>query len=652
VSLFFSSLLLILLGGVAAAAQPRTPGRAAALFRVLVLSGCLLGLASGLTVLFGAPSVELTLRSMMPLGAWVFGIDTLSALFLVAIFAVGGASALFGVSYMTAERTQRRAGSAHLLTAVLISALALVVVARAVVPFLMAWEVMAITAYLLIAFERERSEVRRAGLLYITATHACTLALFVMFALWGGATGNLTFAALAARAPAVMEQSGWLLGLALLSFGLKAGVIPLHFWLPSAHAAAPSHISALLSGIVIKMGIYGFMRTLVLLGAAPAWFGWLLLLLGALSGVLGVVWALAQHDLKRLLAYHSVENIGIILLGLGAGTLGLTYGHRTVALLGFAGAALHTLNHALFKSLLFLGAGSVMRATGTREIDRMGGLAKRMPATSLAFVAGSVAIVGLPPLNGFVSEWLVFRSLLASSQAADVTRMAILGAAVLGLIGALALACFAKVVGVLYLGEPRDPALADARESGRGMTWPLFALAAACALIGLAPVAAVPAALRVAALLAGVTPTAQMLDDPAALQWTLLASGLVAGMLAAWLAYARVTRARSRPAAETWACGYDAISPRMQYTASSFAAPILLAFGSATGVHAVRPADRFETHPVDPVDRAVGRVWRSVRATAGRIRPIQRGRLSHYLLYVVVTVLALLIYLLAAGGTV
>ena len=648
--LVLAGVLLIVAAGIGAAALSRWPAWSSGVFRLLLVAGCVAGMAGAVPALVGAPVREVGFTAGVPGGTWVFGVDGLSAVFLVVILGVGAASALYGVTYLGRDGNRRTVAMMHLLVAVLVAAMALVVAARAAVPFLMAWEVMAVSAWLLIVYEREREEVRRAGLLYLIATHTGTLALFALFAVWGGDGRDLTFASLAARIPLTDGGAGWIIALALFGFGIKAGLVPLHFWLPAAHGAAPSHVSALLSGVLIKMGIYGLMRVIALLGAPPAWWGWLLLTLGAVSGVLGVIWALAQHDLKHLLAYHSVENIGIILLGLGAGVLGTAYGHPQVAVLGFAGAALHTVNHALFKSLLFLGAGSVLHGAGTREIERLGGLARRMPATFAGFLIGSAAIVGLPPLNGFLSEWLVFRSLLASGEAADSIRLAVLGAAVLALIGALALACFAKVVGIVFLGSPRDAGSAQAHESPRGMVRPMLGLAGACAAIGLAPVLVLPPVLRVGAQLAGVTPSPSLAADAAAVPLTVLALSLALVSVALFAGSSRVLRRRPRASSGTWGCGYDAPTPRMQYTASSFGAPILLAFGPVAGVTITRTADAFATHPADPVlDGMVFRSWRGVRVLADRLRPIQRGRLSLYLLYIVATVIALLVYLLLAG---
>src|SRR5712692_10063415 len=396
-----------------------------------------------------------------------------------------------------------------------------------------------------------------------------------------------------------------MLSLALVGFGLKAGLVPLHFWLPGAHASAPSHVSGLMSGVMIKTGIYGLLRVISLVGAVPAWWGWTVLTLGILSGVLGVLWALAQHDLKRLLAYHSIENIGIILLGMGAGALGVAYQAPAVAVLGFAGAVLHTVNHALFKSLLFLGAGAVFRATGTRAIDQLGGLARRMPWTWVAFLVGSVAIIGLPPLNGFVSEWLVYQGLLRGGLAVGPVRVAVLGVAALALIGGLALACFAKVGGVVFLGEPRSAAAEQGRERTAGYLLPMAALALACAVIGFLPSVAVQPVLAVAGSIAGASlETVQTtLGTVVRAAWgiSLVSGGVVLLLIVGW-AWRRALERRRPPArSETWACGYVGSTPRMQYTAASFAAPLLQAFGRAAGVRTERTPAAFHTHPVDLV---------------------------------------------------
>ncbi len=645
--------VMIMLAGFAAASLARRAALGEVLFRVLFGAGCATAAVPALVVLAGAAVPELTLAATTPFGPWVFGLDALSAVFLLAILSVGAACGFYGLAYLEHERRHRAVGAAHLLLALLVATLAIVVVARAALPFLIAWEGMAVLAYLLVVLEHERPEVRRAGIIYVVATHVGTLLLFAFFAIWAGGTSDLSFRALAAHVPFSAARGAMILAIALVAFGLKAGAVPFHFWLPEAHAAAPSHVSALMSGVVIKMGIYGLLRTLVLFGAPPAWWGWTVLVLGAASGVLGVVWALAQHDIKRLLAFHSVENIGIILLGIGAGALGLAYGHPVIVVLGFAGAVLHTLNHALFKSLLFLGAGSVIHATGTREIDRLGGLARRMPTTTVTFLVGSAAIVGLPPLNGFVSEWVIYQASLHGATTGGAMQLAGLTVVVLAFIGALALACFVKVVGVLYLGTPRHTLASSPRESASGMTRPLVGLAMACGVIGLFPIVVVPPALRVGSLLTGLPAGAAALPlEPAAGAGpaTAFTVGLALSLLVAWALYVAVSRGQRRLESVTWGCGYPNVTPRMAYTASSFAAPLLGVFRSFSGVRTHRMAGAFATHAIDPVlDGVLVPAWRRARSAAAWLRHVQRGGLSLYLLLVGAAVVALLLYLLVAG---
>ena len=654
-TLFFIAVAVILAGGLSAALLHRRAAPADWAFGLLVGSGCALGATRAIEVLAGRGPSSIEFAMPMPGGPWSFGIDALSAFFLLVVFGAGLASAIYGVAYLAVERGHRSVATSHLLTASVLAALALVVTAQAVIPFLISWESMAVLAYFLVVFENEKAEVRRAGLIYLIATHTGTLALLAMFASWGGVAGTLSFATLAASAASQPARGALVLCLALIGFGLKAGLVPLHFWLPEAHASAPSHVSALMSGVVIKMGIYGLLRVVSLLGAPPAWWGWLVLILGLLSGVLGVLWALAQHDLKRLLAYHSVENIGIILLGLGLGVLGAAYHLPVVAVLGFAGAILHTLNHALFKSLLFFGAGAVYRATGTRAIDRLGGLARRMPLTWIAFLVGSVAIVGLPPLNGFVSEWVVYQALFRSGATHPPLHLAVLGVAGLALIGALALACFAKVGGVVFLGSPRSVDAEQGGEAGTRMLGSMFGLALACGVIGVAPVLVVRPALAAGALVADLPADAvgsAGIEVLRAMTWiAVLSLALLLLLALGWKAWAAVGRRRSVVRQETWGCAYPRPTPRMQYTASSFAAPLLASFGPIAGVHESHHGDVFDTHPRELVlERVMLPLWSAVRRFAWRLRPMQQGRLWEYLVYLMAALLLLLLYLAASGG--
>ncbi len=646
--LFFAGLGVLGLGGIAALVLKHRPGHSARVYAALIVAGSLLVATPSLAVLMGSGAWSVTAGMRMPGGPWSFGLDALSAFFLVAIAAVGAATAVYGAGYFAAETRPLPVAFTHAGIAGLLIALALVVTARTAVTFLVSWELMAIAAFLLVMRHHELPQTRHAGLLYLASTHTGILALVAMFAVWGAAAPDLSFASLALAAR-TGGGSGTvaILVLALVGFGLKAGAVPFHFWLPPAHAAAPTPVSALMSGLVIKTGIYGLLRVAALTGATPAWYGWSLLALGLVSGVLGVVWALAQHDIKRLLAYHSVENIGIILIGMGVGSLGQTYGMPRVAALGYAGAILHVLNHALFKSLLFLGAGSIARGAGTRSLDATGGLARAMPWTWGVFLLASAAIVGLPPLNGFVSEWTIIQGLLGAGLAEGPIRVAIMGVAGMGLIGGLALACFAKVNGVVFLGHARTPLTAAARESGPALVGPMVALAAACVVIGLLPALVLPPALAAAGIVAGQPPA-----DLLGLRYDLVLYSVIAVALAGAIALAWLgaSRQHGRVTAHTWGCAWPDPSARMQYTASSFAAPVLEPFGELAGLRVSRSAGSYHTEPSDPgLDRVLMPVWRRLRIFAGRQRLMRIQTLHMSLLYVLATVVVLLVYL--AMGT-
>jgi hydrogenase-4 component B len=655
VTLFLVGLVLIVAGGVSTAFTRRSRRATADIpYQLLVGAGCALAVADAARVLTTGTPVTLAMHATMPGGDWRIGIDALSAVFLLALLGVGAMCAFYGTRDLADERDahggdmRRSTWFTQLAFAVLIAAIALVLAARTVVVFLGAWEIMAISSYVLIVTHHEDADVRRSGLIYLVATHTATLALFAMFAMWQAPASDWSFDALAAAAPSLNANAiATVLLLALVGFGFKAGVVPMHFWLPPAHASAPSHVSALMSGIVIKTGIYGLLRVLLLLGGAPAWWGWVVLGLGVASGVLGVLWALAQHDTKRLLAYHSVENIGIILMGIGVGALGVAHGSPAIAVLGFAGGLLHTINHALFKSLLFLGAGAVYRATGTRNMEELGGVARRMRLTWLAFAVGAAAIVGLPPLNGFVSEWLVYQGLFSTGESAKLLRLALLGIPALALIGALALACFAKVAGVVFLGASRTEHALEATERSRGTLAPMLALATACVVLGVVPALGISVVKRAAQQLSG-------LEGDTFPQAVMSSARLISVLALAFLALSAVLwgirhvllRRQTVRRDATWACGYDVVTPRMQYTASSFAAPLLDVFGRLSGSRVDRGGASIHTHAIDLVlDGVALPLWGKLHRAALRMRGIQHGRLHFYLLYVLAALLALLGYL-------
>jgi formate hydrogenlyase subunit 3/multisubunit Na+/H+ antiporter MnhD subunit len=661
---------LLVVTGIVALACSRTPARAHLLGSAGAAVASLLGLAGTVVVLISGTAPSLSLPWNTGLGAsFTVGFDALTAVFLLPIYLLGALSAVFGKGYLSHTGHTDRLGSHWFFYSILVASMALVVLSRNAVLFLIAWEVMSLSSWLLVTFEHEKSDVRRAGVTYLVATQIGTAFLLVLFLLLGS-KGSPTDVNGFSDAALDFSRFGGVMGpaagvaflLALVGFGTKAGIVPLHVWLPEAHPAAPSHVSALMSGVMIKTGIYGLLRVIMILGAPPAWWGWTLVIVGSLSGVIGVLFALAQHDIKRLLAYHSVENIGIICIGIGVGLLGVSYRAPQVAVLGFAGGVLHVLNHALFKGLLFLGAGSASAAAGTREIDRLGGLLRRMPVTGGAFLVASISICGLPPLNGFVSEFLIFSGgFHAVTDPAAVQAAA--GAVAIGamaLISGLAAACFAKAFGIVFLGEPRSAAAAAAKEQGRTLLVPMLVLAVLCIAVGLLSALAVPVLAPLAGSLAGLDPTAAagafVSVTPLLLRVTLVA--LVSLGVVGALALVRRLLLRNRTTVEsgTWDCGYVKPTARMQYTASSFAQPLVDMFRGLLAsrrrgapIAALFPAEsRFSTETPDTFSQHVFRPgFRRFGALLSRLRWLQHGHLQLYVLYIAVTIVILFVWRLA-----
>jgi hydrogenase-4 component B len=427
-------------------------------------------------------------------------------------------------------------------------------------------------------------------------------------------------------------------------------------WLPEAHPAAPSHVSAVMSGVMIKLGIYGLLRTLTWIGPPPLAWGVTLVLVGTLSSLGGVLHALAQHDIKRLLAYHSVENVGIIALGMGVGMLGQSQAVPSVAFLGYGGAVLHVLNHGLMKGLLFQCAGAVVHATGTRNVESLGGLSRRMPITAATFLLGSVAIAGLPPLNGFISELLIFAGALraASVMPAPAAIAALVAVPALALTGGLACACFAKVYGVVFLGTGRTPAAEHAHEPGWASLGAMIAGASLCLVLGLAPYLALLLVTAPALQLTGmaIAPADAVSVISGVWPVTLVFVALAASL--AWLRR-RLLAGRSVSLGDTWGCGYDAATARMQYSAASFASPLLAPFEAilATRVHRDGPTGYFPTHAhferhhgdVTADDVFVPGIRRGVRLL-GRLHVLQQGRMQAYLVYILAVLIGLLVWVL------
>lgn len=617
----------------------------------VTLGAALAALAAAGSVLAGGAAWDW--RSSFSLGGQPLHLqlDGLSAFFMALLCVIGGTGAWYGSRYWTGAEHPNSARAGRMWWSVLLLSLGNVLLTANGLHFLIAWEIFAISAYFLITLNRQQSEVRAAGWLYLVASHAATLALFAFFASLAAQTGSWELGPM--KDHPELTPLFWF---ALFGFGVKAGLFPLHIWLPSAHANAPSHVSALMSGVAIKMGLYGLIRFTGWLPTPPA-AGWVVATLGVVSAVLGVAFALGQHDLKRLLAYHSVENVGIILIGIGFALVAAQQGHPAWGGLVLAGGLLHVWNHGVFKALLFFGAGSVLHATGTREMSRLGGLWRLMPWTTGLFALGAAAIAGLPPLNGFVSEWLVYLGLFdATISHTSAAWAAIPAAILLGVTGALALACFVKVCGVVFLGAPRSRAAARAQECAPAMRGAMLVLALACVAIGLAPVIFWPFVARAAA---AWQPTLTDLEPPASLQtlgWVHLALAGTALAGAAWLwrhvAHRRFTRAL------TWDCAYAMPTPHMQYTAGSFAATIneWFAWGLRPERHAQLPVTIFpasaslnEHTPETVLEKIVQPVAWLILRGAHVVRRLQHGRVQFYLLYLLTALGALAALVLWSG---
>jgi hydrogenase-4 component B len=646
------------LGGVALAAVSGMPGifldrrggagerLATALMAFATAAGI-----SGATYALARPGGGLRLGWPVPGGELSIEVDAISAMFLFQIFALGLLAAIYGLEYWPQAKHPHNGRKLRLFYGLLMAGMALLVIARNSILFLAGWEVMAIAAFMVLTTEDDKREVRQVGYVYFVATRIGTLCLFGMFALLHAVTNDFSFSA-----PPSMRLANAIFLLGLGGFGLKAGIMPLHIWLPGAHANAPSHVSAIMSGVLLKMGIYGLVRLSSLFAHPPLWWGGSVLALGAISGILGVAFAIGQHDLKRLLAYHSVENIGIIFLGLGTALIGRSLGRGELIVLGLAGALLHTWNHGVFKALLFLSAGSVLHATGTREIDHLGGLARRMPSTATYFLVGAVAICGLPPLNGFVSELLVYLGLFHSVSATS-DRLWLAGAfaaPALALIGALAVACFVKVFGAAFLGEPRSDRARHAHESSRVMLGPMAALSLICLFIGMgSPLVAPILDHSIAAWAPQSTGLNGSLVALAPLKWVSVAAVTLLTMIVLFArALARKTQAPA-PEVGTWDCGYARPSPTMQYTSSSFAEMLVVLFRWALRPHERRPrlvaifpqTDEFHSHvPEVVLEQIVLPSTRVVERGFEWMHWVQRGTVQRYLLYILITLLFFLLW--------
>jgi hydrogenase-4 component B len=599
---------------------------------------------------------------LVPLTGLALRMDPIAGFFLLLVGGTAIPASIYALDY---ARATRRGLGAYL---AFVGAMAVVPLAANVVTFLLAWEIMALASYALVLHDRDDAAAVHAAWIYAVMTHAGLACLLAGMLLMVGWTGSLRFVDWPAAAAGLGAPArGVVFVLLALGFASKAGVIPLHVWLPAAHPAAPSHVSALMSGVMIKLGVMGLLRAgLDWLGAGPAWWGVAVLLAGTLSAVGGVLYAVVDRDLKRLLAFSSIENVGIILVAAGAGMIFRASGLETLAVFAIAAALYHAANHAAFKALLFLGAGAVVHGVGTRDLEAMGGLIKRMPWTAAAFLFGAISIAALPPLNGFVSEWLTLQALLQNTRIPrlELNLVFALALAGLALTAGLAVACFVRAFGIAFLALPRSEAAAAAHEVGGAMRAGMALLVAACAALALGPTVVLPRLGEAAATLIGhATPGVgadlfiiAVSGDFATLSMPVIGLALASGLLLPVVLLRLTHGPRRARLYETWGCGRLLQTARMEYTAIAFASPVRRIFDFL-----YRPEKRLEVeaHPDSRFfvrriaygnpTRALAEEWLyapilgALRLGAARMRAIQSGSANLYLIYVLAALIVLLV---------
>lgn len=636
---------------------------------VLLLAVVLVGVASprgkgivavcgiiAMSVISGIPAVEALLGRTFDVvfaGSQVTGpiqiaVDPLSAWFMLIISFTMITSVLYGNQYMKAYIERRSALSLHWICFLLVHAgLMSVCAMRNSIGFLVSWEIMALGAFFLVIFEGEKVRTIRAGINYLIQSHLAILILTIAFIWVALVSGTYSFDGISVFVAEKSRLASFGLMLVFfVGFAFKAGFVPFHTWLPHAHPSAPSHVSGMMSGVLIKIGIYGILRMLLAINVNYLAIGFFILVISVITGIYGVMLAIIQHNLKRLLAYHSVENIGIIGIGIAVGCIGLGYGNQILALIGFAGGLLHVLNHSLFKSLLFYGAGNVYQATHCMDIEHFGGLIRKMPQTALLFLLASLAICGLPPFNGFVSEFFIYNGLfqgINGSQGSGQTLALVLAMAGLALIGGLAILCFTKAFGTVFLGQPRMPLHAEPKEFGFAKLLPMYMAGAMIVAVGLFPQFFVNAIGRV---LCQFVPGQSCYSLPQT--FTALNSigiYMLGTVLVALVVYGiRRMFTRRLPEAEgdTWGCGYLAPTPKIQYTASSFvrtyrqlARGLLKVRKRKVAVDGIFPGyAEYSTEALDRTETGlILKPLRLLRRFLLKFSLLQNGRLQFYILY-------------------
>ncbi|MDD5687651.1 MAG: proton-conducting transporter membrane subunit [Elusimicrobia bacterium] len=602
--------------------------------------------------------------------SWV-QFDPLSLLFIALILIVSLPSLIYSIGYMRGRYNAATLRYGWVLSIGFILSMLLVVVSSNILLFLVAWELMSLISFFLVIFDFEKEKSVKAGIIYIVMTHIGTAFLILGFVYSYHICGSMDISSIKAvltTAPATLKNTLFILF--IIGFLTKAGAVPMHLWLPYAHPQAPSHISSIMSGIMIKMGIYGILRfVIIMLGQGPAWWGYTIIIFAIVSCLVGVIYALMEHDLKRLLAYHSVENIGIILLGIGVSMIFLNQGSGVVSVLALSAAIYHLINHAVFKSLLFLGAGSIQRATGLLNIEKLGGLIKKMPVTAVCFLIGALGISAVPPLNGFVSEWLTFQSFFIAAISSSGTNKIFFGlcTGALALTSGLAAACFVKAFGISFLAMPRSQKAAEAKEVSATMTGPMLFLSFLVVVLGLgfAPVlkylvkiSGNVLSIDVSQMTFGLTNFSLSFtpSNGSHISVPLLLAFLICVGALTYFAVIILAGKRKISFGRTWDCGYYNLGPKTEYSATGFSKPFRIAFSfflqpyiktkktmdSVYHLH-TQQYELFTTPVIK--NYLYGNLLKAILFFAKRFRRLQAGSIHLYIAYIFIAIVGLIVFM-------
>lgn len=637
-------------------------------FKLKVCS--ILTLASSLTALFPALSVlkeGLPLRSMLELssifGNVILSIDVLSAFFItiIAIMSFGGV--VYANGYIKPYLNKGKQISAHcFFLMILIASMYIVTIANNGLFFLVAWEIMSLSSFFLILFEGDKKEVRKAGTKYLVYMHLSVIFLMTMFALLTNSANSFDFSAYANVLSQNPHLANIIFVLAFIGFGIKAGFVPFHNWLPDAHPAAPSHISGIMSGVMIKTGIYGILRFLQMTGTPTKGISYFVLAIATLTVLYGVLYAITQHDIKRLLAYSSIENIGIIGVGIGIGMLGLAYNNPLMAVFGFAGGILHILNHSIFKELMFFLAGGIYLKTHTRNIECLGGLIKKMPYSGLMFILGSVAMCGLPPFNGFISEVLIYAGMLLGIPSSEINLFIVLiiGFAALALAGTMAIVCFSKASGIIFLGEARsENALQVKSDVEKIMLIPMSIFTIITFLIGMFPQFATVIVLVPTTVLVKNENIHEIISTVLVLMKSISWSLFIFLIFLTIILVVRCLINRNSKNHDTWACGYDRVNSHMQYTPSSYdnlfvstLKPLFKRISHIKKPKDLFPKDAYFELEIEDIEEAyiVEPIIKLDEKILTKFERIQNGNMQQYILFGLIFLVVAIICLIMFGG--